>query len=92
LEFSAENRHDAINSPPDVHNPVGGPCSVWRQQPAANEPSMETSFAGGDFPDDATVICRNNAPLPAFKLISAGRSVSVIGNELDPRLVGVMNQ
>lgn len=52
------------------------------------------SFRSGDFPDDGTIICRNNAPLLrlAFKLISAGRSVSVMGSELGPRLVGIMKR
>jgi hypothetical protein len=53
-----------------------------------------TTFLGDDFPLNSTIICRNNAPLLrlAFKLISAGKSVSVIGSELGPRLVGVMKK
>jgi ATP-dependent DNA helicase UvrD/PcrA len=49
---------------------------------------------GTDFPDDSTIICRNNAPLLrlAFRLISAGRSVSVVGSELGPRLVAIMKK
>jgi DNA helicase-2/ATP-dependent DNA helicase PcrA len=51
-------------------------------------------YAGSEFPDDSTIICRNNAPLLslAFKLISNGRSVSVLGSELGPRLVGIMKK
>jgi superfamily I DNA/RNA helicase len=51
-------------------------------------------FRGSDFPDDATIICRNNAPILrlAFKLISDGRSVSVMGSELGPRLIGIMKK
>ncbi len=51
-------------------------------------------FQGAEFPDDSTVICRNNAPLLrlAFKLISAGRSVSVMGSELGPRLIGILKK
>jgi hypothetical protein len=54
----------------------------------------ETEFPGSDFPDDATVICRNNAPLLrlAFKLISAGRGVNVMGSELGPKLVGILRK
>lgn len=46
------------------------------------------------FNDDSTIICRNNAPLLriAFKLISAGRSVTVVGSELGPRLIGIMRK
>ena len=52
------------------------------------------SFHSNEFGDDATIICRNNAPLIAcaFKLLSAGRSVSVMGSELGPRLVAVMRK
>jgi superfamily I DNA/RNA helicase len=47
-----------------------------------------------DIVDDAAVICRNNAPLLrlAFRLISAGRSVTVVGSELGPRLVAIMRK
>jgi superfamily I DNA/RNA helicase len=56
--------------------------------------STHDRFEGTDFADDATVICRNNAPLLrlAFKLISAGRSVTVVGSELGPRLVAIMKK
>jgi UvrD/REP helicase N-terminal domain/UvrD-like helicase C-terminal domain len=56
--------------------------------------TTEDQFDGSSFPDDATVICRNNAPLLrlAFKLISAGRSVSVLGSELGPKLVGILRK
>jgi DNA helicase II / ATP-dependent DNA helicase PcrA len=47
-----------------------------------------------DIPDDATIICRNNAPIlaAAFKLISIGKSVNVAGTEIGPRLVGIMRK
>lgn len=52
------------------------------------------NFSASDFGDDSTIICRNNAPLVrlAFKLISIGRSVSVVGSELGPRLVNIMKK
>lgn len=52
------------------------------------------AYNGAEFPDDATIICRNNAPLLrlAFRLISGGRSVTVVGSELGPRLVGIMKK
>jgi hypothetical protein len=51
-------------------------------------------FDHTSFPDSATIICRNNAPLLrlAFRLISVGRSVTVVGSELGPRLVAVMRK
>jgi superfamily I DNA/RNA helicase len=53
-----------------------------------------TTYEGRDFADDATIICRNNAPLLrlAFHLISIGRSVNVVGSELGPRLVGILKK
>lgn len=47
-----------------------------------------------NFQDGAAVICRNNAPLlrAAFKFISAGRSVSVAGSEIGPRIVRIMRK
>jgi len=52
------------------------------------------TFGGTEFSDDSTIICRNNAPLLglAFKLISAGRSVHVVGSDLGPRLVTIMKK
>lgn len=51
-------------------------------------------FGHNGFSDDATIICRNNAPLlrMAFKLLGVGRSVNVIGSDLGPRLVSVMKK
>ena len=51
-------------------------------------------FPSDDFANDSTIICRNNAPLLrlAFKLLGVGRSVSVIGSELGPRLVAIMKK
>jgi ATP-dependent exoDNAse (exonuclease V) beta subunit len=43
---------------------------------------------------DATIICRNNAPLLAcaFKLLRAGHSVSVAGTDIGPRVVALMRK
>jgi superfamily I DNA/RNA helicase len=51
-------------------------------------------FDAGLFTDDSTIICRNNAPLLrlAFKLLSVGRSVNVMGSDIGPRLVGIMKK
>ena len=61
---------------------------------AGGRVSTETKFLGKSFPDESTIICRNNAPLLriAFRLISIGRSVNVIGSELGPRLVGILKK
>jgi len=43
---------------------------------------------------DATIICRNNAPLfrCAMQLLSSGRSVSVAGSDIGPKLIGQMKR
>lgn len=48
----------------------------------------------GDISDDTTIICRNNAPLlnAAFRLLAAGRSISIAGGDIGPRLVSVMKK
>ena len=53
-----------------------------------------TKLANGDIPDNATIICRNNAPLlrTAFSLLRSGRSVSVAGSDIGPRVVGTMRR
>jgi len=47
-----------------------------------------------DLPDEATIICRNNAPLfnCAMRLLSAGRSIAISGSDIGPRLVGTMRK
>jgi len=44
--------------------------------------------------DNVTIICRNNAPLfaLAFRLLGAGHSVSVVGSDLGPKLIGIMKK
>lgn len=44
--------------------------------------------------EGAAIICRNNAPLfrLALGLISAGRSVSVAGTDIGPKLVGILRK
>lgn len=61
---------------------------------SGGEVNVLDRLAGTDFPDDCTIICRNNAPLLrlAFRLISAGRSVTVVGSELGPRLIAIMKK
>lgn len=47
-----------------------------------------------DISDDAVVICRNNAPLfrMALLLLSRGRSVSVAGSDVGPKLIAQMRK
>jgi DNA helicase II / ATP-dependent DNA helicase PcrA len=48
-----------------------------------------TSFADG-----SAIICRNNAPLfaLALRLLSSGRSVSVSGSDIGPKVIGIMRR
>src|SRR5215475_1940109 len=48
----------------------------------------------GDFADGAAVICRNNAPLfkLGMQLLSHGRSVTVAGSDIGPKLIGTMRK
>jgi DNA helicase-2/ATP-dependent DNA helicase PcrA len=47
-----------------------------------------------DIDDESTIICRNNAPLLAlgFHLLAAGRSISIAGSDIGPRLIGIMKK
>ena len=49
---------------------------------------------GADIPDNGVVLCRNNAPLfgLALKLLSLGRSVSVSGSDIGPKLIAMMRK
>jgi superfamily I DNA/RNA helicase len=51
-------------------------------------------FAVDDFADDSTIICRNNAPLIScgFRLLASGRSISIAGSDIGPRLIGIMKK
>jgi superfamily I DNA/RNA helicase len=51
-------------------------------------------LATSDISDDAVILCRNNAPLfsTALRLLSIGRSVSVAGSDIGPKLIGLMRK
>lgn len=46
------------------------------------------------FPDNSAIICRNNAPLFALgiRLLMHGRSVSVTGSDIGPKILGIMKK
>lgn len=46
------------------------------------------------FTDGSVIICRNNAPLfsLALRLLGAGRSVSVAGSDVGPRVIGILRK
>ena len=45
-------------------------------------------------PESAVFICRNNAPLYrlGFRLLSQGRSISIAGSDIGPKLIGLMRK
>lgn len=45
-------------------------------------------------PDEAVFICRNNAPLfrLGFRLLSSGRSVTIAGSDIGPKIIGLMRK
>lgn len=47
-----------------------------------------------DIDDNATIICRNNAPLLAcgFRLLAAKHSINIAGFDIGPRLIGMMKK
>lgn len=53
-----------------------------------------TDLHAGNIPDDCTIICRNNAPLlrVGFRLLGLGRSISVAGTDIGPRLIAIMKK
>ena len=58
--------------------------------------SVETpkELAHNDITEEWTIVCRNNAPLfrLAIRLLGSGRSISVAGSDIGPRLVGIMRK
>ncbi len=56
--------------------------------------NLPTHIGPNDIPDDGVIICRNNAPLfgVALRMLSAGRSVSVAGSDIGPKLVALMKK
>lgn len=47
-----------------------------------------------DLPEDAVIICRNNSPLlaNAMRLLAMGRSVSMAGTDIGPKLIGFLRK
>jgi len=53
-----------------------------------------TSLGTGEIAENSAIICRNNAPLfrCAIRLLSAGRSVSMAGTDIGPKLLGILKR
>lgn len=53
-----------------------------------------SQFVASSIPEGATVVCRNNAPLlrAAFSLLSAKRSVQVVGSDISAKIVKLLQK
>lgn len=53
-----------------------------------------TRISCSDFPDASAILSRNNAPLfrLALQLLATGRSVSVAGSDIGPKLIGLLRK
>ena len=53
-----------------------------------------TTLSPMAIPDSAVILCRNNAPLfrVGFHLLEAGRSVSIAGSDIGPKVLGTMKK
>jgi ATP-dependent DNA helicase UvrD/PcrA len=51
-------------------------------------------ISANDFPDECTIICRNNAPIfrLAMQLLACGRAVSLAGGDIGPKLINTMRK
>jgi superfamily I DNA/RNA helicase len=68
------------------------PHYKWRKEGGSVTKLQQLN--GIDIPEHAAIICRNNAPLfrLAFDLLSHGRSVSVAGSDIGPRLIATLKK
>lgn len=70
------------------------PTMQWA--PDAPEGSIEalSQWSADTIPENAAIICRNNAPLMrlAFALLRAGRSVEVVGRDIGPGLAKTLKK
>jgi superfamily I DNA/RNA helicase len=84
----------SFRCPSEIVKSVHWHVPHFRWNEIGGEVHVAQIYEGSNIPDDVTVICRNNAPLLrlAFKLISAGRSVNVVGSDLGPRIVTIMKK
>lgn len=64
----------------------------WSRE--GGEVEQLTELESSAIRDSGTVLCRNNAPIFALALglLSAGRSVSVAGSDIGPKLIGLLRK
>jgi superfamily I DNA/RNA helicase len=68
------------------------PALRWTKEEGKYEILKDLNIS--TIPDGAAIICRNNAPLfnLAMRLLQAGRSVTVSGSEIGPKIIAIMRR
>lgn len=64
----------------------------WPEWASDGEVSLVKEWTASDLPDNAVILCRNNAPLYgiAIKLFQDGRRAEIVGNNISSGLLKVM--
>jgi len=67
---------------------------AWDKHPLPGQVNYPSRWTLDDIPDDAAIICRNNAPLfgIAIALLKEGRYPNLIGNDIGTALMKVMGK
>lgn len=70
------------------------PMMQWPDWAKDGTVTVKQKWKHTDIPDDATVLCRNNAPLfsMAIRLLRAGRYPEIVGNDIVKALIKVMEK
>ena len=70
------------------------PHMQWAPNAAEGSITTLEEWNASHIPDNAAIICRNNAPLfsLAFKLLRAGRGVKLVGFDIGPSLVKTLKK
>jgi hypothetical protein len=70
------------------------PDMKWAPWAIEGEINAPSSWGPGSVPDGSAIVCRHNAPLLSlgFKLIRAGRGVTITGHDIGPGLVKTLSK
>lgn len=92
--MSSANLSISFRCPSAIVNHVRARVPHFRALRSGGLVSLPDRLDASLIRDDSTIICRNNAPLfsVAFRLLSSGRSVSVAGSDIGPRVVKIMTK
>lgn len=70
------------------------PSMQWRDDAPEGEIKEFAEWSVGDVPENAAIVCRNNAPLfkLALKFIREGKAAKLLGSDIGPGLVRVLKK